>query len=68
MFYSNGLFQNIFAKRENEERIRLMITKIKKVKPTVNTKCPESFNFFKEHFKNPKITQNISKSMKIIFI
>lgn len=39
----------------------LMIKKLQGVKPQINSKCPESFFFFKTHFKKTNSRLNKSK-------
>ena len=48
---------NITHKKEQDE---LLLKKIKKVKSSIDIKCPESFTFFKTSFKDG-LTKNTCK-------
>lgn len=39
----------------------LMIKKLQGVKPQINSRCPESFFFFKTQFKKPNLNTNKRK-------
>lgn len=56
-FVLNSRLNEIYRREQNQ----YMLRKLNKAKASVNSKCPESFNFYKNKFKKYQIRENLSK-------
>lgn len=56
-FVLNTKLNEIYRREQNQ----YMLKKLNKVKASVNSKCPESYNFYKKTFKKFQPRENLSK-------
>ncbi|MCQ2821409.1 MAG: hypothetical protein MJ252_29465 [archaeon] len=55
------VFNRFLNEKYSVENNLLMKTKLEKVKPKINMKCPESFAFYKNQFRRTSQRDNLGK-------
>ena len=62
------ILNEILFRKYCEEQNKYLKTKLKKVKPIVNSNCPESFIFFKNKYQRNNICMSISLFISFIIL
>ena len=60
------IFNRYLNKKWNDIENDIMVQKLSQAKPTINQACPESYNFFKNKLKKPKLSA-IEICINVIF-